>query len=284
MTVKQARKMSVEQLGIVYPEGEAAAMVELLFEKITGIERKHRSSIVDAELDEAQEQLLHDYLRRLKTHEPIQYVLQEAWFCGLSFYVDRRVLIPRPETEELVEWIIAGCRFPVRELSILDVGTGSGCIPVSLKRRIRKADVWACDVSRDALDVARQNATAIGVDIRLLEVNFLDQHSWNQLPSVDIIVSNPPYIPNADRAGMHANVLNYEPALALFVDDKDPLIFYRRLAEFGKTNLQPGGSVYMEMHEELADATAELFIQQGYSIEIKHDMQGKKRMLRAWIV
>lgn len=274
---------SLEELQRIYADGEAAAISALLLEKVTGVDRNQKAFRQAEYLDEVQEVFFHQALERLMRHEPIQYVLREAWFCGLSFYVDNRVLIPRPETEELVEWIIAGCRFPVNELSVLDIGTGSGCIPISLKRRIRKAGVWACDISADALDVARHNARSIGVDIRLVEADFLNHDDWSLLPAVDVLVSNPPYIPAAEKTTMAANVLDYEPALALFVEDEDPLIFYRQLAVFGKTKLKAGGSVYMEMHEDLADATAEVFIQQGYSIEIKHDMQGKKRMLRAWI-
>jgi release factor glutamine methyltransferase len=218
---------------------------------------------------------------RLMRQEPVQYVLNESWFCGLKFYVDENVLIPRPETEEMVEWIISNCKFPVDELSILDIGTGSGCVAISLKRRIRKAEVWACDISPAALEIAKRNAGTLGTDVKFARFDFLDRQEWVKLPSFDIIVSNPPYVPEKDKGQMQPNVLQYEPATALFVPDNDPLIFYRAIAEFGKTHLKSGGSIYTEIHESLGETTTALFRAKGFEAEIKKDMQGKERMMRA---
>jgi release factor glutamine methyltransferase len=232
-------------------------------------------------LSAEQATLLESYLQRLLTHEPVQYVLNEAWFCGLKFYVDKNVLIPRPETEELVEWIITNCKFPIDQLTILDIGSGSGCIPVALKRRLGKATVWSCDISAEALKIAEKNAAELGVTVQFEELDFLDSEQSNRLPAFDIIVSNPPYVPEKDKDQMRPNVLKYEPATALFVPDHDPLVFYRAIAEFGLTHLNRDGSIYTEMHESLGTATAQLFRSKGYATEIKKDMQGKDRMLKA---
>jgi release factor glutamine methyltransferase len=216
-------------------------------------------------------------------HEPVQYVLNEAWFYGLKFYVDQNVLIPRPETEELVDQLITDCKFPIDELNILDIGSGSGCIAISIKTKLRKAEVWSCDISKEALEAAKKNATALGADVNFVHLDFLDKTARENLPSFDIIISNPPYVPEKDKTTMQPNVLNYEPATALFVPDNDPLIFYRAIAEFGKTHLNKNGKVYAEIHESLGNDTMELFRSKGYKAEVRKDMQGKERMIIATI-
>jgi release factor glutamine methyltransferase len=250
-------------------------------EHLTGSKKAERMIYKNAAITGKEEQQLQQIAERLLSHEPVQYVLNESWFCGLKFYVDKNVLIPRPETEELVEWIITNCRFPVDELSILDIGTGSGCIPIALKRRIRKAGVWSCDISDAALRIAKKNAASLGTEVSFHQLDFLDKQSWDSLPSADIIVSNPPYIPEKDKATMQPRVLNHEPATALFVPDNDPLVFYKALAEFGKKHLKPGGSIYTEIHEDLGQAAIMVFRSAGYSTELKKDMQQKDRMLRS---
>jgi release factor glutamine methyltransferase len=282
MTVKDAVLYTTSQLKSIYEEGEASAISDWLIEHLTGSKKTDRISQAKKELSPEQEELLAAHLNRLKENEPIQYVLNEAWFCGLRFYVDKNVLIPRPETEELVEWIITGCKFPIDELKILDIGTGSGCIPIALKRRLGKAEVWSCDTSKEALQVAERNARNLGAEINLLELDFLDPSKRDQLPAFDIIVSNPPYIPHRERYGMRANVLEYEPAKALFVTDNDPLVFYKAIADFGKAHLRSNAMIYAEINENLGNLSQELFKQNGFRAELKKDLQGKDRMLRAW--
>lgn len=281
MTLLEATTYCREKLQRIYEEGEAAVISEWLIEYLTGIKKTDRVNQKNNTLPEKQQLSMQSLLDRLLTHEPIQYVLNEAWFCGLKLYVDKNVLIPRPETEELVEWIIANCKFPVDELKILDIGTGSGCISIALKRRIRKAEVWSCDVSDAALMVAKKNAVALGTEINFLQLDFLDEQQVSSLPSFDIIVSNPPYVPVKDKAQMQPNVVNYEPATALFVPDNDPLVFYKAIAAFGKQRLNPGGVIYFEIHEGLAASTIDLLHSSGYTVELKKDMQGKDRMIRA---
>lgn len=281
MTLQESTYYLLNKLRNIYEEGEASSITDWVMENLTGSKKTERMIYKNAAITPDEETRLNAIIKRLLEHEPVQYVLNESWFCGLRFYVDKNVLIPRPETEELVEWIISNCKFPVDELTILDIGTGSGCIAVSLKRRIRKAEVWACDVSLAALEMAKKNAGTLGTDVKFSQLNFLDRKEREKLPLFDIIVSNPPYVPEKDKEQMQPNVLNYEPATALFVPDNDPLVFYRAIADFGKTHLNKNGSIYTEIHESLGTATAALFYEAGFSTELKKDLQGKERMMKA---
>lgn len=237
----------------------------------------------DKQLSDEQSQEQSLLLERLLTHEPVQYVLGEAWFCGLKFKVDSNTLIPRPETEELVEWVIDNCKFPLDELNILDIGTGSGCIAIALKRRLGKSKVWACDLSAGALALAKENARNLGADVNFIQLDFLSTEARTDLPPFDIIISNPPYVPEKDKEIMDANVLNYEPHLALFVPDNDGLIFYRAIAQFGLTHLKPGGNIFAEIYEGAGNETRQLFEREDYTTELKRDMQDKDRMIRAYL-
>lgn len=281
MTVREAYHYIFQQLSAIYPEGEARTISDWVIQSLGNEQKSTGYNQKDMVIGGDQRTQLDNILKRLLNHEPIQYILNESWFCGLKFYVDQRVLIPRPETEELVEWIITNCKFPVDSLSILDIGTGSGCIPITLKRRIRKAEVWACDISEAALEVARKNAMTLGADVQFLQLDFLSEDQRKNLPPFDIIVSNPPYVPLQDKEQMQPNVIEYEPATALFVTDDDPLVFYREIAKFGIEKLNKGGTIYVEIHEDLGEMTSLLFREYGYTPEIKKDMQGKERMIRA---
>jgi release factor glutamine methyltransferase len=281
MTVQEATYYILNQLRSIYSEGEASQIADWVMEKITGSIKTERMLYKNAALAPSEEIQLNDSVQRLMQHEPVQYVLNESWFCGFKFYVDKNVLIPRPETKELVEWIVTSTKSPGSELKVLDIGTGSGCIPISLKRKLEKAEVWSCDISEEAIAVARKNAIALGTEVNFIQLDFLDQKQWMQLPSFDIIVSNPPYIPEKDKATMQPNVLNYEPGSALFVPDNDPLVFYKAIAEFGKRHLNEGGAIYFEIHEELGFSISTLLKTNGYSAEIKKDMQQKDRMIKS---
>ena len=281
MTVQEATYFVLKQLRSIYSEPEATQVTDWIMEKITGSKKTERMLYKNSSLTPEEEIQLRGYAERLMKHEPVQYVLNESWFCGLKFYVDKNVLIPRPETEELVEWIISNCKFPVDELKILDIGSGSGCIPISLKRRLKKAEVWGCDINKEALATAQKNAVALGTDVNFILLNFLNTAEQDKLPSFDIIVSNPPYVPEKDKETMKPNVLEYEPATALFVPDNDYLVFYKAIAEFGKKHLNKAGSIYCEIHESLGKATIKLFNDHGYTSELKKDMQQKDRMVKA---
>jgi release factor glutamine methyltransferase len=282
MTIKEAARQLNDRLRSIYDEGESGAIADLVIEHLTATARNSQVFHQEKNLSTAQEQQLKHYTERLLRHEPVQYVLNEAWFCGFRFYVDKNVLVPRPETEELVDWVISDCRFPVDRLSILDIGTGSGCIPITLKRKLRKAEVVGCDISEAALDVARKNASSLGADVKFVLLDFLDRGKRERLASFDIITSNPPYVPAKDKAQMPRNVVDYEPPGALFVPDDDALVFYKAIAEFGKNHLNPGGIVYAEIHEHLSQQVSLHFRSIGYNVLVKKDMQGKERMIKAF--
>ncbi|HYM93155.1 MAG TPA: peptide chain release factor N(5)-glutamine methyltransferase [Chitinophagaceae bacterium] len=284
MTVQDAVKYSADTLTTIYEEREALTISDWIIENITGSPKTDRIANKEKELADGQKLQLDKYLQKLLNHEPVQYVLNEAWFFGIKFYVDPGGLIPRPETEELVEWIISDCKFPITELSILDIGSGSGCIPVVLKRKFRKAEVWSCDISKTALLVAKKNAEELKAKINFLHIDFLDMKHRDQFPLFDVIVSNPPYVPEKDKAQMQPNVANYEPSIALFVPDNDPLIFYKAIAEFGKKKLKKEGKIYIEVHENFGEAVSILFQSKGYSTQLKKDMQGKDRMIKAALI
>jgi release factor glutamine methyltransferase len=281
MTLQEAGFYLLNQLRTVYETGEASAIADRVMESLTGADKTERMLYKNNPISPEEETRLLTYTQQLLTHEPLQYVLQEAWFFGLKFYVDRNVLIPRPETEELVDWVIANCRFPIDTLSILDIGTGSGCIPITLKRRLRKARVTAIDISEGALTVARKNAAKLGAEVNFLQVDILDPDASASLEPADIIISNPPYIPENNKASMDPNVLDFEPHTALFVPDNDALLFYKAIVKFAHTKLNPGGLLFFEIHEDLGQAVISLLESEGFTATLKKDMQGKDRMVMA---
>lgn len=296
MKLFKAEQYLKEQLKELYDEQEAANIASLAIENITGFSKTERIFKKQEQLSLSQSHELENYLRRLKVGEPIQYIMNKCWFYGMELYVDKNVLIPRPETEELVQWIVddvkasgkdvfarkPGEADETTQLKILDIGTGSGCIVLALKKTMPKAEVWGCDVSEGALNVARRNGSALDIRVDFQGMNFLDEAQQKLLPTVDIIVSNPPYVPLKDREEMHLNVVDHEPHTALFVSNNDPLIFYKALSEFGKKRLYGNGSIYMEIHEGLGQDVIDLFKKNGYThTQLKKDMQGKDRMVRA---
>jgi release factor glutamine methyltransferase len=281
MTMHEARQKLIQQLNEIYEEREAANITELVMEHITRWSRLERIANKDIPLSFAQENLLSQIIERLLKHEPIQYIINEAWFAGMIFYVDKNVLIPRPETEELVDWVIKECSMQNSTCRVVDVGTGSGCIAIAVKNKLPEVEMWACDVSDEALNIARMNADALNATIDFVPLNFLEAEQRKQLPPVDIVVANPPYVPQKDKTEMKKNVVEFEPATALFVPDNDPLVFYKAIADFGKEKLNPGGRIYLEIHENLGGKVKKLFQSAGYNpIEIKKDMQGKDRMIK----
>lgn len=293
MTIQEARMKILNELKDIYDKSEAMNIAELVLEKISG--RVRTEHILHKEFFLSPEQIeeLKKILVRLKLNEPVQYALEEAWFAGMKFKVNKNVLIPRPETEELVEWISreintqyttlpAGRQMFNIQCSILDIGTGSGCIPIAIKKKISQAKVAAIDISSEALLTAKENAVALETDIEFILLDFLDEENWNVLGKYDIIVSNPPYVKQMEKETMHRRVTAHEPHLALFVPDNDALLFYRKLADFSLGHLAPGGNLFVEINESLGKEVEELFQKKGFkSVELKKDMQGKERMLRA---
>ena len=286
------------QLREIYDARENSAIATWVLEKVTGQPRLERLARRHEPLRDEQLHELTTIVPRLQMHEPVQYVLGEAYFQGLQLYVNKHVLIPRPETEELVAWVIKDVKATskdadkkgpakadkTRSLKIMDIGTGSGCIALALKKELPKAEVWGCDKSDDALTVARRNGATLGIRVDFQSIDFLDTAQWNSLPKVDILVSNPPYITEREKYSMAPNVVEYEPRAALFVPDEKPLLFYEAIAQFGNVKLHAGGSVYVEIHEAQGQAVVELFQKAMYqNVELRKDMQGKNRMVKASI-
>ncbi|MBN8858388.1 MAG: peptide chain release factor N(5)-glutamine methyltransferase [Sphingobacteriales bacterium] len=279
MNISESHRYLRDALTALYDQREAGNIADMVMEKISGLKRIDRVLNKGHELDPAQTQLLHRYADNLLQHQPVQYVLQEAWFYGMRLYVDERVLIPRPETEELAEWII---KEEIKKTTIIDIGTGSGCIAIALKKNVPAADIWAIDISEAALEVAQKNAGMQHTDITFLKADILQEAAQSSLPPFDIIVSNPPYIPASGEKEMSKNVTQYEPHNALFVPDNDPLMFYSAIAAFASGNLNANGHVYMEIHEAMGEAVKDIFEKHGLSdIIIRKDLQGKERMIRA---
>lgn len=217
-------------------------------------------------------------IKSLKNHEPVQYVVGETWFYDLKINVEKGVLIPRPETEELVDWMIDSEN---KSLSFLDIGTGSGCIPLALKDNFKNAEVSACDISEDAIAIAQENSKGLSLEVRFFKMDILDEAAWSK-SKYDVIVSNPPYIPIVERKVMHENVLKYEPDLALFVPDEVPLLFYEKIADFALMTLNENGSLYFEIHEDFGVETINMLTSKGFvNLELKQDLQGKDRMVKA---
>jgi release factor glutamine methyltransferase len=270
-----------KQLETIYDSREAVAIADQLLEHITGLDRLQRLSLKEKELSESQQQGLENAIQRLIQGEPLQHITGVQWFLGYPFKVNKHVLIPRPETEELVDWIIKD--WSARDnISILDIGTGSGCIPLSLSLKIPSAIVTTCDISPEAIEVARENAESLKTNVSLLHIDFLDRKEWGQLKSYDVIVSNPPYIPFSEKETLDKNVRDFEPGTALFVPTDDPLLFYKAIADFGKNHLKKSGAVYCELHRDYAHRVFDLFCQEGYNeTELRNDMAGNPRMVKA---
>lgn len=287
MTIKEAGKKITDALTSIYDIHEANSIADLIIENLTGINRNEKAMHYGNPFV-ADEQKLTQIIKQLLNHRPVQYVLNEVWFYGLKFEVNETVLIPRPETEELVDWIISEAKNPNSKIQIpnskfriLDIGTGSGCIPISIKKNIPALEVSTIDVCSEALHTAISNAVIHQTEINFQLLNFLEESKWKELGMYDIIVSNPPYIKSSEAKTMSEHVLEYEPHKALFVPDEDALLFYRKIADFALTHLNSNGVIYLEINQELGKETAELFQQKGFNVELKKDMSGNERMVKA---
>lgn len=256
-----------------YSQAEAENLVFWLFEHHLGLRRSELILAIPSETNRMP--ILADF-ERLLTGEPIQYILGEAPFYGRNFSVTRDTLIPRNETEELVHRILK--ENPTPGLRVLDLGTGTGCIPITLALELKDPEVYALDVSVEALEVARKNAAHLGANVQFLRGDLLAEIP--NLALFDVLVSNPPYVPLRDQVEMHVNVLNFEPHLALFVPDEDPLLFYRAIGNWGQQLLKTGGKLYLEIYENLADELVQLLQSLDYTqVKVHEDLNGKNRMV-----
>ena len=286
ITLRAARQRLRQSLTPLYGERESTFIADLVLEQVTGWSKEYARMQPDAELSPPMAEYIDLHLKDLLRWRPVQYVLGEAWFMNMRFKVDERVLIPRPETEELVEWVTSAVKEEmmgrIGQRRILDIGTGSGCIPIALKSTLSEASIWSLDASEDALALARENARILRADVHFLHVDVLDDRSLPEIPEVDIIVSNPPYVLENDRADMRPNVIDWEPHMALFVEGSDPLLFYHRIADLGLMKLSERGQVFVEIQETMSDAVVSLFRARGYrEIEARRDLSGRDRMVKA---
>ncbi len=281
MLLKEYRRHFALSLADQYPQTE----IESFFRRLTDfyfdwdptfpvLEPNHR--LANSELD-----LLNKALEALKKFKPLQYVLEEAYFYGMNFYVDSQVLIPRPETEQLVEWILIDHRkTDLQDINVLEIGTGSGCIAISLAKAHQRMSISALDISKAALEVAQKNAKIHQADVDFFHQDMTHLKSWKS--PLDIIVSNPPYVHPEERLEMSANVLDHEPHLALFTPDQDPLYFYRKILSFAENTLKSSACLYLEINPKFQQALELLIKEHSFRyIEVRSDIFGKNRMLKA---
>ena len=272
IAIKQSLSKKIEPI-------ELNSLLGMLIEEVTGWNRVQQIVEINTPLTETQINKFNEYSTALLNDKPIQYILGKAWFMGNDFIVNEHVLIPRPETEELVEWVLDYAHIIAKPLQILDIGTGSGCIAISLKKALPNCSVSAMDISVDALTVAKKNATHLDATIEWMEQDIV--HQFTLTHSFDVMVSNPPYIPVREKVNMELKVKNYEPLIALFVPNDDPLVFYRAIAQVAKKYLAPKGQLIFEIHYDQGKAILQLLDEMNFHAEIRRDSFGKNRMIRA---
>ncbi len=279
MKVKEITGLFSEELKEIYADREIKNLAFFVLEEVLGYSRAEVIINHEKEIDKEKLTSIINALGKLKQEIPIQYIFGKAEFYGLPFIVNNDVLIPRPETEELVEWIIKDNINSAAK--ILDIGTGSGCIAIALKKNIPGSSVFAVDISEDALNVARENALINNVQINFSIVDILNYQSSLVFPEVDIIISNPPYIRSSEKVLMKNIVVQNEPQIALFVQDDDPLVFYKSITSFAMTHLIPDGNIYFEINENLSSELVNMIESEGdFKTILREDLNGKKRMIK----
>ncbi|MFD2833746.1 peptide chain release factor N(5)-glutamine methyltransferase [Gramella sp. AN32] len=277
--LRDFRQKFQSNLELIFPTTEIDSFFFLLTESYLKKSRLDIALNPNFKISEAENALFENALNQLKKSVPIQYILGETEFFGLKFKVNDAVLIPRPETEELVEWILQDFKNSEKKLSVLDIGTGSGCIPIALAKKLASAELSAMDISENALEVARENARLNAVDVAFKLQNILETETLAE--KFDIIVSNPPYVRELEKNEMSENVLKYEPKSALYVGDDDALIFYRKITKLAKNALKKNGVLYFEVNQYLGTETENLIQEFGFETQLKKDIFGNHRMIKA---
>ncbi|HZX57702.1 MAG TPA: peptide chain release factor N(5)-glutamine methyltransferase [Mucilaginibacter sp.] len=282
-TVKDVSAAFRKELAGLYDMREIDSLCMIAIAEIAGTSSAKIKAFPELELPSEHLEAINQILKQLKTGEPIQYILGQTEFYGLTFKVNPSVLIPRPETEELVEWIISSVgSYKLAVGNILDIGTGSGCIAITLKNHLNEAQVSAIDISTEALKTAKENAELNDVSIGFIQADILDQKFEIEHSKFEIIISNPPYVTLYDKTQMHTNVTDFEPHSALFVPEDDPLIFYKVITDFASVRLKKGGLLFFEINESYGEQIVELLnIKSFKNIELRKDMNGKNRMIKA---
>jgi release factor glutamine methyltransferase len=281
MTIEMANRLLLSSLSGLYDERETSSISAIILEHLTGMPKSLRFLQKTDLLSVKQEAILRSYIQELVNHRPVQYVLNEAWFGSMPFYVDENVLIPRPETEELVDWLLKDSPLRGPGTIVLDIGTGSGCIPVYVKKKRIDFNVLGLDISEAALDIAKRNAEKQHVHIHFFTCDILDQNQWAKIPSAHLMISNPPYIPEKQKQILEKHVRDFEPGLALFVPDDDPIIFYKLIGYLAFQKLMPGGALFLEIHHDYAKDIMNWYEKNGFSLELRKDFSGNNRMVKA---
>lgn len=282
MNIKEYRTQFIQELTLIYDAGEAESFFYLILEEKKQLKRIDLALHPDLVFSEEEIGVWNAVLEQLKQEIPIQYLLGKTSFYGLDFEVNAAVLIPRPETEELVEWILESQKSKVesQKVKILDIGTGSGCIAISLAKNLPDATVFALDVSEEALATAKKNAKNNSVNVTFIHQNILETEDL--LQQFDIIVSNPPYVRNLEKEEIKKNVLENEPHLALFVADNDALVFYKKIAQLAQKNLLPNGQLYFEINQYLGKEMVNLLEKMNFkTVDLRKDIYGNDRMTKA---
>jgi release factor glutamine methyltransferase len=283
MTIEDANRLLISSLTELYDEREASSISSLVMERLTGMAKSLRVLQKTGSFSIKQEELFHYYLKELVKFRPVQYVLGEAWFGSFPFFVDENVLIPRPETEELADWLIKDTYSKNSGTFVLDIGTGSGCIAVYIKKKRKDFKVTGLDISIAALEIAHKNSRINEADADFILCDIRDPEQWLTMTPVDIIISNPPYIPEKQKEFLDKHVRDFEPSLALFVPNDDPILFYKIIGDFAIQKLLPGGAVFLEIHHDFSKEIMEWYEKNGFSLELKKDFSGNNRMIKAYI-
>jgi release factor glutamine methyltransferase len=280
-TVGQLFDELVTELGEMYPHDEAANIMRLVFQEKLGLSRVQLALQKQFELDDKNRKLVFQIAEKLMEGHPVQQLIGSVHFLNARLRINKNVLIPRPETEELVQWVIQENK-EKQEIMVLDIGTGSGCIAISVAQALHESFVSALDISQPAIELARINAIANNAQVDFINMDVLQEDNWKRLKFFDVMVSNPPYIRESEKSEMHINVVNHEPHEALFVSDEKPLLFYERIGEMGTRHLARSGRLYFEINEAFGPEVKKFLKNKGYKeIKLRKDINGKDRMVRA---
>ncbi len=285
MLLREIKNIYHSELDAIYGKEEVNSFFYLLIEHYFDLERFILAIQPELVIDKEQETVIFQALSELKLEKPIQHIIGTAYFMDLDFKVNEHVLIPRPETEELVRWILDDHKNTAKILTILDMGTGSGCIPISLDKNLTDAKVFGLDISTDALKVAEENNALLNAGVKFYEADMLSLDAETSAKELnqkfDIIISNPPYVRELEKAEMQNNVIDHEPSLALFVPDEDPLKFYNAVVNFAADHLNENGCLYLEINQYLGEETKQLLEKSNFkTIELRKDMFGNDRMIK----
>jgi release factor glutamine methyltransferase len=281
MTIEEATRLLISSLTGIYDDREAATISSMVMERLTGMPKSLRMQHKSDVFVSKQQELFQYYLEDLMKYRPVQYVLGEAWFGPYPFFVDETVLIPRPETEELVDWLLKDSLLKRAGLVVVDIGTGSGCIAVYIKKKRSDFKVSALDISENALATAKRNAQLHEADIDFFLCDIRNPDQWNKMEQVDVIISNPPYIPEKQKEILDKHVRDFEPSLALFAPDADPILYYKIIGEMALKKLKSGGAVFLEIHHDHAGEIMDWYSRLGFSLLLKEDFSGNNRMIKA---